>query len=293
MSHNHDHGPTPEKALWVALILNAAFLVLETILGLWTNSLALLSDAGHMLSDVSALIIALLAHRLTRKKPSAQFTFGLQRAPVLGGLINGISLLLIVIFILRESVERLQSPPEINARIVFLTGLAGLFINLMSAWYLARSQDQSVNTRGAMLHLLADAFGSIAAILSAGAIYYFDFYLADPITSVIIALLILVGSLPLVRDTIYILLQRAPNHIRVDDVRKSLLEQEHIDDVYTLQIWELDSGNVVCATRLHVTAHHHTEDVTAQVRHMLHDEFGIENATIELGGHELEEHTHE
>ena len=289
---HHDHGPTPERALWVAILLNAAFLVLEVVAGLWTNSLALLSDAGHMVSDVGALIIALVAVKIAHYKPSEEYTFGLRRAPVLGGLINAVSLVVIVVWIGIEAVHRFEQPPELDATIVLWTGVAGLFVNLASAWYLARSRDESVNTRGAMLHLLSDALGSVAAIVSAVAMQWFGARLADPIASVIIGALILVGSWPLLRDTVRILLERAPNQINVGEIRTFLLERDEVEAILDFHIWGLDSGDPVLSAILKVREDQSFAQVVASAdlwRAQLRDTYHIEHATLECRHHDLQQ----
>lgn len=248
--HDHHHGPTPARALLIAVILNTSFLVLEVIAGLWTNSLALLSDAGHMVSDVGALMLALFALKIAALAPSESYTFKLKRAPALGALINGISLVLIVIWIGVEAVERLQAPPQLDANVVFLTGLAGLGVNLGSAWYLAKSRDQSVNTRGAMLHLLSDALGSVAAMIAAISAGVFNASIADPIASVVIGALILLGSLPLLRDTLELLLQRAPRGLDVRAVRELIIAHEGVAQLVDLHIWGLDASDPVISAIL-------------------------------------------
>lgn len=282
--HGHDHGgPTPERALWVAVGLNGAFLVLEAAVGFWTNSLALLSDAGHMVSDVGALIVALIAIKIASKKPSTGYTFGLRRAPVLGGLINGISLVVIVVLIGLEAVERFEDPPDLEVTAVLWTGVAGLAVNLGSAWYLARSRDQSVNTRGAMMHLLADALGSVAAIVSAIAVGSFGAKLADPIASLIIAFLILVGSWPLLRDTVRILLQRAPTSLDVDAARARLGDHPQVTSITDFHVWALDDGQLVLSAVLKVTVDELevATKIADDLRHALHDDFGVEHSTLE------------
>lgn len=289
---HHDHGPTPESALRVAIALNAGFLVLEVVAGFWTNSLALLSDAGHMVSDVGALIIALIAIKIVAYKPSEEYTFGLRRAPVLGGLINAVSLIVIVIWIGIEAVHRFERPPELDATLVFWTGVAGLFVNLVSAWYLARSRDESVNTRGAMLHLLSDALGSVAAMVSAVAIAWFDAPLADPIASVIIGALILLGSWPLLRDTVRILLERAPNRVSVAEIRAFLLEQDEIEAILDFHLWGLDSGDTVLSAILKVRGDRSLKQVSADTerwRGQLRDAFHVEHATLECRHHDLQQ----
>lgn len=280
--HVHD-GPTPERALWVALSLNAAFLIVESAVGLWSGSLALLSDAGHMLSDVGALAIALVAVKVASRRPSDGYTFGLRRAPVLGGLLNGISLIVVVVLIGVEALERLQEPPRIEAAPVFWTGIGGLGVNLGSAWYLARSRDQSVNTRGAMLHLLSDALGSVAAIVSAIAGGYFGAPLSDPVASLVIAVLILLGSLPLLRDTLAILLQRAPPDLDVTELKQLLLEHPRVDSVLDFHVWALDDGQPVLSAVLRVNVHALVDAarVGDDLRVELRDRFHVEHSTFE------------
>ena len=281
--HDHHHGPTPERALWVAILLNGGFLVLEAGVGWWLGSLALLADAGHMVSDVGALTVALIAARIRHRRPDAGYTFGLRRAPVLGGLINGVMLVGVVVLIGIEAAERLADPPALDGLGVLATGAAGLFVNLASAWYLARSRDQSVNTRGAMLHLLADALGSVAAMISAVAVLLWSAPLADPIASVVIALLILIGSLPLLRDTLRILLQRAPAGIDIAEVEALLADHEAVRGVEDLHLWELDSGEPILSAMLLVqlAGLHDANEVCDGLRASLHERLGIEHTTLE------------
>lgn len=289
MSHGYDHaghdhgGPTPERALWMAVVLNASFLVLEAAVGFWTNSLALLSDAGHMVSDVGALLVALAAVKIASRKPSAGYTFGLRRAPVLGGLINGISLVIIVVLIGLEAVERFQDPPEVDAMAVLVTGVAGLAINLGSAWYLARSRDQSVNTRGAMLHLLSDALGSVAAIVSAVAVGVFGAKLADPVASLVIGLLILVGSWPLLRDTVRILLQRAPGGLDVEAAKAVILDHPSVESLSDFHVWALDDGQPILSAVLTVNVDGLVDAtrIADELRETLNDRFQIGHSTFE------------
>ncbi|GAB5546593.1 MAG: cation diffusion facilitator family transporter [Sandaracinaceae bacterium] len=285
MSHDHDHhhGPTPERALWVAIVLNGAFLVLEAVAGWWLDSLALLADAGHMVSDVGALTVALIAVRLRHRKPNDGYTFGLRRAPVLGGLINAVALVAIVVFICVEAMDRFAAPPTPDGVGVLVTGVAGLAVNLVSAWYLARSRDRSVNTRGAILHLLADALGSVAAIVSAVALLAWNAPLADPIASVVIAVLILVGSTPLLRDTVRILLQRAPSDLDVNELRTVLEAEPSVRSVNDLHLWELASGEPVLSAMLIVDEEGLLEAnrLCDRLRATLRKRFEVGHATLE------------
>ena len=256
--HGHGHGaPSSERAvraLRIALWLNASFLVVEAVAGWWTGSLALLSDAGHMVSDVGALLVALAAQRIVTRRPNPRYTFGLRRAPVIGGLANALSLVVIVVLIVVEAVERLDAPPPLDPLPVFGVGLAGLVVNVLGAWFLSGSGDQSVNVRGAMLHLIADALGSVAAIVAAGCVWMWGFELADPIASLVIALLILVGSLPLLRETVAILLQRAPAGLDVDALEAEVVATAGVRSIQDLHVWELDAGIAVVSVTVEVDA---------------------------------------
>ncbi len=287
MTAGHGHGAADPsaslKALRIALWLNAGFLVIEAVAGWVTGSLALLSDAGHMVSDVGALLVAVAAQRLVARRPSRRFTYGLRRAPVLGGLANALTLVVIVALILMEAWERFADPPTFDAVPVFWVGLAGLFVNVAGAVVLSRSGDRSVNVRGAMLHLVADALGSVAAIAAAGAVYFWGFTLADPIASVIIALLILVGSLPLLRETVSILLQRAPAHLDLDALEMRVLAVVGVREIQDLHVWELDSGSAVISLTIVVDAERVTEStrIADEVRGVLLKDGTLGHATVE------------
>jgi len=289
--HGHDHGPAPERALLVAIVLNAAFLFVEAAVGWWTGSLALLSDAGHMVSDVGSLSVAWGAARIRTRMPSPEYTFGLRRAPVLGALINALLLVVIVTLIVAEAIRRFAVLPSIPPGPVILTGFFGLFINVVSAWYLTKSSKQSVNIRGAILHLIADALGSVAAIVSAVAIALGDFHVADPIASLVIAVLILIGTWPLLRDTLRILLQRAPAHIEFEQVRDLLLSSPRVDDVHDLHVWEVDSGAVIVTglVECSVDALEDANRLADEARLSLARHFGIDHVTLEFRHHQSDD----
>ncbi len=282
--HSHSHGPTPERALLAAIVLNAIFLVVEVITGFMSGSLALLSDAGHMVSDVGALTVALVAQRLRHAQPGASFTFGLRRVPVLGGLINAFTLVAVVALIVREAIGRFVSPHPVEARIVIFTGVAGLILNVASAWYLHRSGDRSVNVRGAMLHLISDALGSAAAVVSGVVILWTGFGLADPILSLVIAGLILHGSWPLLRETTGIVLQRAPLTVDVDAVRATMLACPGVIAVHDLHLWELGSGESILTAIVETDRTDSLEEanhMSDAVRAAILEGFGIDHATLE------------
>jgi cobalt-zinc-cadmium efflux system protein len=285
--HIHNHrthgGHTAERALWVALILNAAFLVAELIVGLWANSLALLSDAGHMASDVAALGLALVAQRLVRSRTGPAFTFGLRRVPVLGAFGNAVSLVIIAVLILWEAWHRLQHPPPVLALPVLVAGVLGLFVNLISAWYLHRSSDSSLNIRGAILHLLADALGSVGAIVAALVLMLTGWAPIDALVSVVIAVLLLASTWPLLRDTTKVLLQGAPSDCDPLVIEDALASHELVEEVADLHIWQIDQGQIVLSAVL-VTRQHSLEQLQAaaqELKSVLLEKFQIQHATLE------------
>ncbi|MCA9614477.1 MAG: cation transporter [Sandaracinus sp.] len=286
-AHGHGHGSTGDaaaRALGLSVVLHAVFMVVEAVAGWWSGSLALLSDAGHMLSDVGALLLAWFAQRLREREPDPSYTFGLRRLPVLGGLVNGISLLAIVVLVVVEAVERFDASPTIDGMSVLVVGVLGLIVNLVGAWWLYRSGDQSVNVRGALLHVLADALGSVAAVLSAIVILTTGWTRIDAIASVVIALLILLASLPLLRDALHILLQRAPVGLDVTKLRASVDALPSVVRVRDLHVWQLDSGQTVASLVVVCRAAtlHEASVLADTVRKHLHDTFDVDHATVEL-----------
>lgn len=287
-NHGHGHGlatgDAATRALGIGVVLHAVFMVVEALAGWWSGSLALLSDAGHMLSDVGALLLAWFAQRLRERTPDASYTFGLRRLPVLGGLVNGISLLAIVVLIVIEATERFGDAPAIDGMSVLVVGVLGLLVNLVGAWLLHRSGDKSVNVRGALLHVLADALGSVAAVLSAVVILTIGWTPIDAIASVVIALLISLASFPLLRDALHILLQRAPVGLDVAALRASVDTLPAVIRVRDLHVWQLDSGQTV-ASLVVISSAGTLDDASAVadgIRKHLHDAYDIDHATIEM-----------
>lgn len=271
-----------ERALWWALGLNAVFLVVEVVAGWWSNSLALLSDAGHMVTDVGALAVALIALRLSHRGGGDEYTYGLHRFPIIGGLINAASLVVVVVLILREAIERFWTPAEIEAWPVLIVGVVGLVVNGVSALILHRSGEDDVNIRGAMLHLLTDALGSVAAIASAVVLMTTGWGAIDPLLSVVIAGLVLWGSLPLLRETLTVVLERAPRDIPVARVRAVFDEHPAVREVLDLHVWQVGPGQSVVTAVLCSTAASFEEAAAHadELRRRL-GELGIHHATLE------------
>ncbi|MFT5458405.1 MAG: cobalt-zinc-cadmium efflux system protein, partial [Myxococcota bacterium] len=250
MGHGHDHHHGDSRgALLFALVLNGAFLVVEGGVGWWTGSLALLSDAVHMVGDVAALIIALGAAQVARERPGPDRTFGMRRAEVLGGFVNALAMLLAVAWIVWEAGSRLLAGvPEVAGMPILIVGVVGLAINLGSVAVLLRSGNDDLNVRGALLHMAADALGSVGAIIAAVFVLA-GVPAADPIVSVGIAVLVLWSTVHLLRDTGRVLLQLPPPGVDSRDLRTLLAEVPGVASVHDLHLWTLDGNTPI------VTAH--------------------------------------
>lgn len=295
--HGHSHGHADASAgnlrkLAVVLALSFGYMVAEAVGGYLANSLALLADAGHMLSDVAAIGLSLFAVWIARRPPTAQRTFGYQRMEILAALANGGTLVAISILIFVEAWRRLAAPPEVQGPLMMAVAAGGLVVNLAALAVLqsGRSgESESLNMRGVWLHTLTDALGSLQAVGAGLAVWLFGWRLADPIASALIGCLVVYSSWALLKETLAVLMEAAPGHIDVDQVRAELLDVREVREVHDLHVWTITSG------RESLSAHVVTADgltprgLLAEIRHRLHDRFGIHHVTIQVeaeGGHE-------
>ncbi len=255
VGHQHGRGAAHagRRALAVALALTAGFCGVEAAVGWWGGSLALLSDATHMLTDALSLVVALAAATVRGTPKSGRSTFGLRRLPVLGGMFNAVLVLAASAVIVVEAVERIGAPRHVEGGPVIVVAVAGLAVNIVGAWIMHRSGDTSVNMRGAMLHMIGDALGSVAALVSGVVLVTFGLAIVDPIASIVVAGIITVGAVRLLFDVGSILLERAPAHVDVHDVERLARSTPGVADVIGLHAWELDSGEAVASLVL-VTA---------------------------------------
>ncbi|MBM4280199.1 MAG: cation transporter [Deltaproteobacteria bacterium] len=250
-AHGHDHGRGGQhhdvralgrRALGAALVVNGAFFIVEGAIGWWTGSLALLSDAVHMLTDVLGLVVAVAAASARLRPPDGMATFGHGRFAVLGGFFNAVLGLLAAAVIVVEAVGRLRAPPPVPGLPVIITAALGLVVNLASAWGLHRSGDRGVNMRGALVHMLGDALGSVAAMVAGAVLIAGGPAAVDAVISVLVAALVAGSAVPLLRDAVHILLERAPRRLDPQRVRALLLAHPAVADVAGLHAWELDDG---------------------------------------------------
>ena len=266
----------------MTLALVAAYLIAEVLGGLWTRSLALLADAGHMFSDVAALTLTLFAIWLAQRPTSVERTFGYHRVEILAALANGVALIAVVLLILREAVERLSAPREVLGAPMLVVAVGGLFINLAGLWMLHGGKDSNLNVRGAWLHVLSDTLGSIGVIAAAFLVWAFGWRRADPIASIGIALLVIFASWQLIRETVGVLMESAPGHIDVEEVRRAFGETRGVLSIHDLHVWTITSGFV--SLSCHVESSHQLPDheLLSSIQELLRERFGIDHVTIQI-----------
>jgi cobalt-zinc-cadmium efflux system protein len=280
MEHRHTHA---HNALKPALIVTATFLVAEFIGALYTNSLALLADSGHMLTDVAALTLSLAATWFATKRATPQKTFGFYRVEILATLLNGVFLVLIALYIFYEAYTRLKNPPEVQAGWMLVVACAGLVANLFSGWMLFGEHKHSLNVRGAFFHVMTDAVGSAGAIVASLAILLGGYYAADPAISILVGILILSSSWVLIRDAVDILLEGTPSHVDIVSLQTYLKGIAGVESVHDLHVWTLTSG--VLAMSCHVVVSEEVLNrnrVLIAIKELAHSRFQIDHITVQL-----------
>ncbi|NNU17101.1 cation transporter [Parvularcula sp. ZS-1/3] len=276
------HGDGSGKRLAGAFFVIAAFAVLEVIGGVISGSLALIADAGHMITDAAALGLAFSAQWLAGKPATDRFPFGLKRAQVLAAFINGLALIGIVAWLLFEAVERIGSPTEIDAPLMLTVAAVGLLANIVAFVMLHPSSGDNVNVRGAMLHVAADIFGSVAAIISALVIMSTGWLVIDPILTLAVCALILRSAIPLIRETATILMQAAPSSVTEGEVRKVLTTSAPVLDVSRVRAWQLTPGETFMSLQVTIPNNAQADEVLPAVKELLHDRFGVMQSTVEV-----------
>lgn len=290
--HDHTHGAN-KKALLISFILIASFMVFEAVGGLLTNSLALLADAGHMLSDAVSLAIALAAFKFGEKVADYNKTYGYKRFEILAAVFNGVTLLLISIFIFYEAFQRFIAPPEVASVGMLMIAVIGLLVNLIVAWILMRGDtEENLNLRAAFLHVIGDILGSIGAIVAALCIILFDWGFMDPLASVIVAVLILISGWRVTREALHVLMEGVPKNIDVPYLVETLKKIDRVEEVHHLHVWTITSGHN--AMSLHTVVHgdltvHESQEIIADIRERMQDE-GINHVTVQI---ECKHHGHD
>ena len=284
--HSHTHRANrvegSRRRLTLVLVLTCLYLVAELAGGLWTGSLALLADAGHMLADVAALLLALMALWFGSRPATPNKTFGYYRLEILAALINGVGLTLISFFIFYEAYLRLAAPPAIRSVPMTIVAAGGLLVNLICARLLHHDRHDDLNMRGAWLHVVGDALGSLGAIIAGALIAFFGWNVADPLISILIAILIVWSSWHLMRDATNVLLEGTPAHINLAAVEDAILETEGVSNVHDLHVWTITSGREALSAHVIHAYSISQASLLKELRTKLHDRFGVDHLTIQM-----------
>lgn len=290
--HDHTHGAN-KKILLISFFIITSYMVIEAIGGFITNSLALLSDAGHMLSDSISLGIALLAFVLGEKAVSQSKTFGYKRFEVLAAVVNGVTLILIALYIFYEAIERFANPPEVATTGMLIISVIGLLVNILVAWIMLRGGDTegNLNMRGAFLHVISDMLGSVGAIVAALLIMFFGWGWADPLASVIVALLVLRSGYYVTKASVHVLMEGTPPNIEVETVIQAIEKTEGIISIHDLHIWSITSGLNALSCHAVVDRQLTIADSEAMLQEIEHElqHLGIAHVTIQM---ETQAHGH-
>lgn len=272
----------PTRRVSLVLCLTASYMFLEFLGGLMSHSLALLADAGHMLADVCALSISLVAFVIASRPPNYHASFGYYRAEVLAALFNGVVLLLVSFFIIKEAILRFFSPVEVLSGIMMWVALGGLLVNLIGLSLLHKDKAHNLNIKGAWLHVMSDTLGSIGAVISALLIYFLGWNFADSITSIIIAALVSYNAIHLILETVHVLMEHTPSHIDAKKVQESLLALKHVIKVHDLHIWSITSNKQ--ALSVHVVADDGANYnlLLKEIQAMLDQIYKIDHSTIQI-----------
>ena len=280
--HNHQHRATGRQRLALVLVLTAVYMLAEAIGGWLANSLALLADAGHMLADVAALALALFAAWFSARPANAAKTFGYYRLEILAALTNGVVLVAISLGILYEAYQRWLTPQPVESKLLIAVAAGGLVVNLICAWLLHGAHEGDLNVRGAWLHVMGDALGSVGALVAGALIALKGWYAADPFISAFISLLIVWSSWHLIREATNVLLEGTPAHINLAAVEEAILKTDGVEGVHDLHVWTITSGrDALSAHVVHATVVAQPALLNA-LRLKLHDRFGVDHLTIQM-----------
>lgn len=287
MTHHHDHhhGVSPDAdrgKLRLALGLILGFMVVEVGSGLLADSLALLSDAAHMLTDAGSVGLALVALRLAARPPTGRFTFGLGRAEILSAQVNGAALLVLAGVIGVEAVRRLSDPPAVEGGIVIAVGLVGAAVNVGSAWALAKAERRSLNVEGARAHVMADLYASLGAAIAGVIILTTGFREADPIAALVVSALMLRTAWSLLRESGLVLLEGTPRDLDSDAVGRALARHPGVIEVHDLHVWEVTSGFPALAAHVLVAPGDDCHGIRRELELLLEDRFSIHHTTLQV-----------
>jgi cobalt-zinc-cadmium efflux system protein len=281
--HGHAHAATADgRRLGLALALILGFMAVEVVVGFLASSLALLSDAAHMLTDAGAIALALAAARLADRPAKGGFTFGLKRAEILSAQINGVTLVALATAIVAEGIRRLISPPEVEGAAVLAVALAGIVVNLLATLVLSGANRRSLNVEGAFQHVLTDLYAFIATAIAGGVILATGFRAADGIAALFVAALMLRSGWGLLRESGRVLLEAAPRGLDPQEIGRTLASEEHVVEVHDLHVWEVTSGMPSLSAHVTVRAGCDTQSHRRRLAELLRERFGIDHSTLQV-----------
>jgi cobalt-zinc-cadmium efflux system protein len=281
--HGHGHAATADgRRLGLALALILGFMAVEVVVGFLASSLALLSDAAHMLTDAGAIALALAAARLAGRPAKGGFTFGLKRAEILSAQINGVTLVALATAIVAEGIRRLISPPEVEGAAVLAVALAGIVVNLLATLVLSGANRRSLNVEGAFQHVLTDLYAFIATAIAGGVILATGFRAADGIAALFVAALMLRSGWGLLRESGRVLLEAAPRGLDPQEIGRTLASEEHVVEVHDLHVWEVTSGMPSLSAHVTVRAGCDTQSHRRRLAELLRERFGIDHSTLQV-----------
>lgn len=284
--HHHHHTVATDntqmrKILWVAIVLNLLFVGAEAGVGFWQNSLSLLSDAGHNLSDVFSLVLVVVGLHLVQVHSNSRYTYGYKKSTILISLVNALLLLVAVGIIVAESIHKLHEPSAIDGSVISWTAGVGILVNGMTTLLLMRGQKGDLNIRGAFLHMAADTLVSIGVVISGIVIKHTGWFIIDPIISLVIAAVILISTWDLLRDSIHLALDGVPEGIEVDEVAQLMRDTDHVTDVHHLHIWAMSTTENALTAHVVIDDEHEAFVVRKALKTALRSH-GITHATIEI-----------
>ncbi|MGW7680441.1 cation diffusion facilitator family transporter [Kribbella sp. NPDC054772] len=283
--HGHGHGVSAaadKKLLSGALALIVGFMAAEVVVGLAAGSLALVTDAAHMLTDAIAIGLALLAIRLAAKPPAGGFTYGFKRVEILSAQANGITLLLLAVYFVYEAVSRMIHPPEVKGGLVLVTGLVGIVVNLLATWLISKANRSSLNVEGAFQHILNDLFAFIATAIAGLVVLLTGFARADAIAALVVAALMLKAGISLVRDSGRIFLEAAPSAIDPQALGAELCAIDGVVEVHDLHVWEITSGEPAASAHILVAQGLDCHQIRVRIEQLLADRHHLTHSTLQV-----------
>lgn len=291
---HHHHGPTDlegiNRAFYIGIGLNLLFTAIEFVVGYRNDSLALLADASHNLSDVASLVISLIGMRLAKKAATLTYTYGYKKASILASLINAVLLMVVVIGIFREAIERLTAPPEVPGQVIIITAIIGVVINAASAFLFSKGQKHDINVKGAFMHLMVDALVSVGVVISGILIHYTEWNIIDPLISFAIGGMIIFSTYGLLKESLKLTLDGIPQDIKIDAITSLMMEHPMVSDVHHVHIWALSSTQNALTAHIIPMEEYSLEEVQGIKKDLKHqlEHHKIQHATLEFGSNNVD-----